>query len=198
MSRRIVSAMQLSLDGLIEGANGETDWIENWEDAYGLMAQVDACVLGAGMYPGYEQYWSAVLAAPGEPLPFSSKPATQGEIDYARFARRTPHFVLSRTSTTAAWDNTRFLRSVDEVRQLKLQAGKDIYAVGGAALVSVLLEADAVDELRLAIHPVVLGRGKPLFSNLSRRHALALLQTRALPWGTVELTYGPVPPATTC
>ena len=198
MNRRIISAMQLSLDGFIEGPDGELDWIENWEDSYGLMAQVDACVLGAGMYPGYEQYWSAVLATPSEPLPFTGKPATQGEIDYARFARRTPHYVLSKTLTAAAWDNTRFLRGIDEVRQLKLQTGKDIYAVGGAALVSALLEADAIDELRLAIHPVLLGRGKPLFTNLSQRHALTLVQTRALPWGTVELTYGVAAPTASC
>ena len=77
--------------------------------------------------------------------------------------------MLSKTLTTAAWDNTRFLRDLDEVRQLKLQAGKDIHAVGGAALVSALFEVDAVDELRLAIHPIVLGRGKPLFTRLQRR-----------------------------
>lgn len=66
--RKVVAAMQLSLDGCIEGLNGELDWIENWEDSHGLMAQVDTCVLGAGMYPGYEQYWSAVLADPSAPL----------------------------------------------------------------------------------------------------------------------------------
>ena len=72
MNRRIISAMNVSLDGFIEGLNGELDWIENWEDSYGLMAQVDACVLGAGMYPGYEQYWSAVLAAPDASLPWGT------------------------------------------------------------------------------------------------------------------------------
>jgi hypothetical protein len=86
--RRIICAMNVSLDGFIEGANGELDWIENWEDSYGLMEQVDTCVLGAGMYPGYEQFWSAVLAAPHAPLPFTGKPATQGEIDYAKWAHR--------------------------------------------------------------------------------------------------------------
>lgn len=184
--------MQLSLDGFIEGPSGELDWIENWEDSYGIMSQVDACLLGAGMYPGYEQYWSAVLKSPGQPLPFSGKPATQGEIDYARFARRTPHYVLSKKVTTAAWNNTRFLRDIDEVQQLKRQAGNDIYAVGGAALVSALLEADVLDELRLAIHPIVLGSGKPLFADLQRRHALTLVQALALPSGIAELTYRPV------
>ena len=66
--RSIICAMQVSLDGCIEGPDGELDWVENREDSYGLLAQVDICVLGAGMYPGYEQYWSAVLAAPDASL----------------------------------------------------------------------------------------------------------------------------------
>ena len=82
--KKIICAMQVSLDGYIEGPAGELDWIENWEDSYGLMAQVDTCVLGAGMYPGYEQYWSAVLDAPDAPLPFAGKTATAGEIALAQ------------------------------------------------------------------------------------------------------------------
>lgn len=187
--RKIISAMQVSLDGFIEGPGGELDWIENWEDSYGLMAQVDTCVLGAGMYPGYEQYWSAVLAAPDAPLPFSGKPATQGEIVYAKWAQETPHVVLSKSMQGAAWQSTRIVREIDDIVRLKQQSGKDIYAVGGAKFVSSLVERGLVDELRLAIHPVLLGRGKTLFKNSPQRHKLTLVQTRPLPWGTVELTY---------
>jgi dihydrofolate reductase len=187
--RRIIAALHVTLDGCIEGPDGETDWIDDWEDAYELMAQVDTCVLGAGMYPGYEQYWTAVLAAPGVALPFSGKVATPGEIDYANYARRTPHVVLSKTLPGAAWDNTRIVRSIDDIRRLKQPPGKDIHAVGGAALVSSLLEANLIDELRLAIHPIVLGRGKRLFKDVSQRHALEFLQSRSLPGGTVELSY---------
>jgi dihydrofolate reductase len=181
--------MHMSLDACVEGPGGETDWIEDWEDAYKLMARVDTCVLGAGMYPGYEQYWTAVLAEPGAPLPFSGKAATQGEVDYANFARRTPHVVLSKTYQDAAWDNTRVVRDLDHIRYLKQQPGKDIYAVGGAALVSSLLEANLIDELRLVVHPIVLGSGKLLFTGIAGRHRLELLQTRPLPGGTVELSY---------
>lgn len=187
--RRIISAMQVSVDGFIEGPNGELDWIENWEDSYGLMAQVDTCVLGAGMYPGYEQYWSAVLAAPDEPLPFSGKAATRGEVDYAKWAQETPHVVLSKSMQAAAWKATRIVRELDEIARLKPQPGKDIYAIGGAAFVSSLIERGLVDELRLAIHPVLLGRGKALFKESAQRHRLTLSQVRQLPWGTVELTY---------
>jgi dihydrofolate reductase len=188
--RRIIAALHVTLDGCIEGPQGETDWIEDWEDAYDLLAQVDTFVLGAGMYPGYEQYWSAVLAAPRAALPFSGRPATPGEIDYANHARRTPHVVLSsKTLQDAAWDNTRIVRSLDDIRQLKQQPGKDIHAVGGAALVSSLLEANLIDELRLAIHPIVLGRGKRLFTQAVQRHALEFMQSRSMPGGVMELSY---------
>lgn len=187
--RKIICAMQVSLDGFVEGANGELDWIENWEDSYGLMEQVDTCVLGAGMYPGYERYWSAVLAAPDAPLPFTGKAATQGETDYAKWAHRTPHIVLSNALNETAWRHTRIVREIDDIARLKQQDGKDIYAIGGAAFVSSLIERGLVDELRLAIHPVLLGCGKPLFKESATRHKLSLAQTRPLPWGTVELTY---------
>ena len=187
--RNIICAMQVSLDGFIEGPSGELDWIENWEDSYGLMAQADTCVLGAGMYPGYEQYSSAVLEAPGAPLPFSGKPATAGEVDYAKWAHQTPHVVLSKSMQRAAWQATRIVGEFDDIARLKQQSGKDIYAIGGAKFVSGLIARGWVDELCLAIHPVLLGRGKALFEDSSQRHKLALAQTRPLPWGTVEFTY---------
>lgn len=153
------------------------------------MAQVDTCVLGAGMYPGYEQYWSAVLEAPNAPLPFSGKAATAGEIDYARWAHETPHIVLSKSMQSATWEATRIVGEFDAIAQLKQQPGKDICAIGGARFVSGLIERGLVDELRLAIHPVLLGRGKALFKESPQRHTLTLAQTRPLSSGAVELTH---------
>jgi dihydrofolate reductase len=86
--RKVISAMQMSLDGFIEGTDGDLDWIENWEESYDLMEQVDTCVLGGGMYPGYEQYWTSTLADPKALLPFTGELATQGEIAYHLLRRR--------------------------------------------------------------------------------------------------------------
>ena len=94
-----------------------------------------------GMYPGYEQYWGAILANPEGILPFTGKVATKGEIAYAQFAERTPHIVLSRTLDKVAWKNTRIVRDVEEIRRLKQQPGKDMHAVGGATLVGSLINA---------------------------------------------------------
>jgi dihydrofolate reductase len=102
------------------------------EDPFALLPQIDTCILGRRMYPGYEQYWAATLANPEGVLPFTGRVATKGEIAYARFAERTPHVVLSRTLDTVAWTNTRIVRGVEDIRRLKQQPGKDMHAVGGA------------------------------------------------------------------
>lgn len=187
--RKIIAAFQLSLDGFIEGPNGELDWIESWEDDFGLMDEVDTCVLGGGMYPGYEAYWSAILADPQQPLALSGKTPTEGEIAYAAFAHRTPHLVLSRTLDTVSWKNTRIVRDLDEIAALKQQPGKAIHAVGGASLFTSLLERDLVDELRLVVHPVLLGAGKALFGGNIERKRLLQRAAGRLPSGSVRLNY---------
>lgn len=189
--RKIIAALITSLDGLIEGPNGELDWVDSWEDPFDLLPQIDTCILGRGMYPGYEQYWGAILANPGGILPFTGKVATKGEIDYARFAARTPHIVVSRTLNEVGWKNTRIVRDVEDLRALKEQSGKDMHAVGGATLVSSLINAGLVDELRIVVQPIVLGRGKALFKDVNERHALTFLDAKPLQSGMVRLSYRP-------
>jgi dihydrofolate reductase len=70
MGRKIIAALQVSVDGFIEGPNGEMDWAmmedeETWRDVFEMLSHVDTFILGRKMYPGYEQYWLAVLADPG-------------------------------------------------------------------------------------------------------------------------------------
>jgi dihydrofolate reductase len=139
------------------------------------------------MYPGYEQYWSAILANPQGVLPFTGKVATEGEIAYAHFAARTPHIVLSKTLDNVAWKNTRIVRDVEEIRRLKQEPGKDLHAVGGATLVSSLMNHGLIDELRLVVHPIILG--KPLFKDVKERHGLKFLGAKPLESGLVRLTY---------
>ena len=187
--RKIIAALQVSVDGFIEGPNGELDWVDTWEDPFGLLTQIDTCILGGGMYPGYEQYWRAILTDPEGILPFTGRAASKGEIAYARFADRTPHIVLSRTMDTVAWKTTRIVRDVEDIRKLKQQPGKDMHAVGGATLVSSLMNVGLIDELRLIVHPVVLSGGKALFRDVKERHALKLLGAEPLKSGQVSLTY---------
>ena len=187
--RKIIAPLQMSVDGFIAGPNGELDWVETWEDPFDLLPQIDTCILGRGMYPGYEQYWRAILANPEGILPFTGKVASKGEIAYAHFADKTPHIVLSKTLDLVAWTNTRIVRDVEEIRKMKQRPGKDMHAVGGATLVSSLINVGLIDELRLVVQPIVLGNGKALFKDVKERHALKLLGATSLKSGRVRLTY---------
>jgi dihydrofolate reductase len=186
--RKIIAAQRVSVDGFIEGLKGEVDWVDTWEDPFDLPPHVDTCILGRGMYPGYENYWGVILANPEGILPFTGKVATKGEIAYARFTQRTPHIVLSRTMDNCAWNNTRIVRDIEEIRRMKHQPGKDIYAVGGGTLVGSLMNQRLIDELRLLVHPIVLGGGKALFKDVTERHTLTFLGAKALGSGLVPLT----------
>lgn len=188
--RKLIAAMKLSVDGKVEGAQGTADWVEAWSDDYGLMPQVDACVLGAGMYPGYEQYWTAIRNEPDKPVWITGSPPTPAEIKWARFAAQTPHYVLSSTLTSAAWPNTSFVRRCEDIAALKQQPGKDIYLVGGARTTASLIDAGLVDELRFLVYPLIAGDGKALFAMTEGRRALDLRKVQQLPDGRVSLIYG--------
>jgi dihydrofolate reductase len=88
-----------------------------------------------------------------------------------------------------AWNNTRIVRDVDEIRKIKQHPGKDMHAVGGATLVSSLMNLGLIDELRLVVQPIVLGKGKALFKDVKERHVLKLLEAKPLKSGVVRLTY---------
>ncbi len=188
--RRLIAALQVSVDGFIEGPNGEVDWIGAWEDSFDLLSQIDTCILGGRTYPGYEQYWRAILADPKGVLPLTGMVATEGEVAYAHFADRTPHIVVSTTLDEVAWDTTRIVRDVEEIRRIKQQPGKDMYVVGGATLVSSLMNMGVIDELRLTVHPLVLGKGLALFKDVKERHALKLVRAKpVMDSGRISVIY---------
>jgi len=167
--RKLIAGMKISVDGKMEGPEGMADWVDAWSEDYGLTPQIDGCLLGAGMYPGYERYWTAIQKEPETPVWITGKPPTPAEIEWARFVTETPHYVLSSTLTSALWPSTRFVRGLDEIAALKQQPGKDIYLVGGARTTASLIDAGLVDELRLIAHPLIAGGGKALFATMEHR-----------------------------
>jgi dihydrofolate reductase len=192
--RKIIAALQVSVDGFIEGPNGEMDWLmttdeEMWKELFEMLDHIDTLILGRKMYPLYEQYWKSVLANPNDPLHENGSFASKDHVAYAAFADKTPHFVLSKTLDKVAWKNTQIIREVDEIKDLKNKRGKDIYAVGGATLISSLMNLGLIDELQLRVNPVILGGGKALFKGFKDRHSLKLLSAKSLKSGIVSLTY---------
>ncbi|MGZ3416947.1 MAG: dihydrofolate reductase family protein [Polyangiales bacterium] len=191
MSRKMIAALQVSLDGFARGPDrGEGEWVDSWADAIQLIPDVDAFVQGAGMYPGYGEYWAAIDADPERVLPYATRPPTRSEVEYARFAAKTPHYVLSKKLESVSWPPTaRIIRDIAELRPLKSQPGKNVYVVGGPTLVTSLLNADLLDELRLIVHPLLLGGGKALFAGVDKPRSLELVNAEPTKSGRVILTY---------
>jgi dihydrofolate reductase len=187
--RKLIAGMKTSVDGKIEGAEGYADWVDAWSEDYGLTSRVDACVLGGRMYPDYERFWTRIQSEPGEVHPMSGRVPTPAEVEWARFAARTPHYVLSSTLTSALWPQTGFVRGVDEIAALKQQSGKDIYLMGGAQITASLIDAGLVDEFRLIAYPLIAGDGKSLFS-MTERRPLELRNVQQLSGGRLSLVYG--------
>ena len=189
-SRTMIAALQVTLDGFIEGPQGEKDWADSWADAIQLIPDVDTFVLGARMYPDYGVYWEAIDANPDRVPPFQDRIPSETEVAYARLAAKTPHIVLSTTLESIAWPATaRIVGDVAELRKVKSQPGKNIYVVGGATLVASLLNEDLIDELRLIVHPIVLGKGQGLFAGVNKRLSLDLVQAKSTESGRVILSY---------
>ena len=189
--RKLIAGFKTSVDGKIEGPDGFADWVEAWSEDYGLSSQIDACLLGGAMYPGYEAYWSSMQQNdPNQPLPMTGKLPIPAELDWARFAAHTPHYVLSNTLKSALWPSTKFLRRLEDIAALKTQPGKDIYLMGGARITTSLLDAGLVDEIRLIVYPLIAGKGKALFAATDIRRGLELRKFERLQDGRLSLTYG--------
>jgi dihydrofolate reductase len=183
--------MQASLDGFIEGPNGDMDWLayddeESWASIFQLLKSVDTVLAGSVMYPGYEKYWRETLTNPSAP---------KNEIEYARFADKTQHIVFSNTlektdPIAIGWKNTKIVKGniADEVAQLKKQAGMNMVIFGGASLVSSFIRLGLIDEYHLLINPVTLGGGKSPFKE---KHKLKLVDSKTYKSGLVELHYLP-------
>src|SRR5436305_9643157 len=188
-SRPFIAAMQVTLDGYILGPDSEADWVDSWADGFDLLPEVDAFVLGGGMFPDYEQFWAAILDNPAAASEWLGRDPYPRELNYARVAAKTPHLVLSTTLRHTTWPTARIVPDINELHALKALVGDAVYVVGGPRLVTSLINSDLLDELRLIVHPVAVGSGTPLFGGVAQRQVFELLRTDPGAAGRVNLTY---------
>jgi len=186
--RKLILSMSTSLDGYVEGKNGDMSWMkpdddEQWDELFGLLSNVDLFLLGSGMWPDYRDYWKKALAKPAD---FSGT-----EVKYAKLAEKTQHIVFSATMQDAGWENTTIIsdNAVDVVRKIKGQAGGDIQIVGGADFAATMLDSGLVDVCRVLINPTIIAGGKSFFHQLKNGHAMELIEARALKNQIVVLDY---------
>lgn len=171
--RKIILGLAVSLDGFIEGPNGEYDWCFTDQD-YGMnefFGRIDAVFMGRKSYE------------------LTQKMAGEGTGEIPGMPKMT-EYVFSNTMKEAK--EGMIIISGDiavEVEKIKNSEGKDIWLFGGAELTSSLMNMGLLDELWLSVHPILLGSGKPLFNNISNRIPLTLIESKTYETGLVSLKY---------
>lgn len=98
-------------------------------------------------------------------------------------------YILSNTRNQTAWKNTIFIRGLEDIKKLKGSAGPDIQVWGSSQLIHLLLKHDLVDELRLKIHPLLLGNGKKLFDDAAMPASFSLIDSIVTPKGVIIAHY---------
>ncbi|MFZ7945944.1 MULTISPECIES: dihydrofolate reductase family protein [Bacillaceae] len=177
--RKIILDLAVTLDGFIEGKNGEVDWciMDPDMDFTNFLNQIDTILYGRKSYDLWGQY-----------IPKKEDSDTEKEI--WKLVHSKEKYVFSRTQKET--DNQAILINdniLEQVNKLKKKPGKDIWLYGGASLITTFINLGLVDEFRLSIHPVVLGEGKPLFSDIKQRLNLKVVNTRTFSSGVVQITY---------
>lgn len=169
--RRVILGLAVSLDGFIEGPNGEYDWCFTDQD-YGMsdfFKRVDAVFMGRKSYEMMLGMSSDITGMP-----------------------KLQEYVFSNTLHAVEGDRILVRGDIEQkIKEIKNQLGKDIWMFGGASLTAALMNLGLIDEFWLSVHPVVLGAGKPLFQNISERKNLNLLDVKTYSTGLVSLKYKP-------
>ena len=181
---KIVLWMSVSVDGFMEGPDRAIDWHLVDDELHRHfnteLAAMGAFLDGRVTHQLMAAFWPTADADPSSPGPVA---------EFARIWREMPKIVYSRTLERADWNTTIVPEVVvEEVMALKARPGGDL-ALGGADLAATFMRHDLIDEYRLYVHPVLLGRGKPLFGSLDAPVALELAGTRTFGNGVVLLRY---------
>ncbi|MGA5049299.1 dihydrofolate reductase family protein [Streptomyces arboris] len=181
---KIVSSISVSLDGFFEGPDRDIEWHSVDEEVHqhfnDYLRTAGAFVEGRVTYQLMEEFWPTADQDPANDGPMA---------EFAGIWRDMPKYVYSRT-LEAVGPGATLLREVDrdEVCAVRDAAAGDLI-VGGADLVETFRRLDLVDEYRVYVHPVLLGRGRPFFGEAADRQGLRLLESRTFGNGVVLLRY---------
>jgi dihydrofolate reductase len=189
---KLIVGAFLSLDGVMQGPGGPDEdreggfdlggWLVPYadEDMGNFMVEsitsTDALLLGRKTYEIFAAHWPKVT---DENDPIATK------------LNSMPKYVASRTLDRVEWNNSTLLKgdAAEAVAELKRQAGGDLQTQGSTDLAQTLIRHDLVDEYRLLVYPVVLGKGKRLFREGNPPAALRLVDTKTSSTGIAMHTY---------
>lgn len=182
--RKLIMWNIITLDGYFEGQNNwdlsfhEKIWGPELEQlSIEQLNAADYLIFGRVTYEGMAAHWTSAEA--------------QAEGDVTPLMNQIPKIVFSRTLQSAAWQNSTLIKDnlVNEIQKLKEEGSGDIYVFGSADLSDTLIKENLYDEYRIGISPVLLGGGRPLFSEGNVPRNLTLLSTQQLSNGGVILRY---------
>lgn len=176
--KKVILDLATSLDGFIEGPNGEIDWCI-MDDDMGFddfLSGVDTIFYGRVSYDAWGNFQPDAQAAPAE-------------LALWKAVHSKKKFVFS--SQHREDDRATFVHEDIEktVHALKQEGGGDIWLYGGASLIKTFIRLNLIDVYRISVHPIALGNGKPLFEDLNDRLQLKLVTSKAFRSGVVQLVY---------
>ncbi len=181
--------MMVSLDGFFEGPDHDLSWHnvdEEFNDyAIAQTKSIDTLLFGRRTYELMAEYWPSEDARKTDPI-------------VADLMNNTPKVVFSKTlhnvQETNYWKNVRLIHDniAEEVKKLKEQPGKDLAVYGSNNFAVSLIQIGLLDEIRVMINPVVIGKGTPLFAGIQNKLSLKCINTKAFHNGNVLLYYQPI------
>ncbi|GII28448.1 dihydrofolate reductase family protein [Planotetraspora mira] len=179
--RRVVVSTYVTLDGRVDDIR---DWAVAYDDDGAaeyhtdLLKKSDGLLLGRKTYEIFSAIW----------------PSLSGQLPYVDKMNRMAKYVASTTLKDLKWENSHLIEGdvAQGVAELKQQPGQDLIMYGCHDLMHSLLERDLIDEYRLLVHPVVLGKGRSFFRDGMERMNLDLVDTTTISRGVAILTYQPM------
>jgi dihydrofolate reductase len=194
--RRIVMFNNVTADGYFAGPDGNLDWAVQDDEIYNASAErnpdIDTILFGRRTYDLFERFWPhAVDDSPTAPDPHVAGRRSPAIRDMAIWLNDTAKFVFSRTRKDVTWKNSHLLHELDprEIESMKRQPGKDMIIFGSGSIVSQLTQHGLIDEYQFVVSPILLGSGRPLLTDMSKRLKLDLLEVKAYQSGNVVLRY---------
>lgn len=179
--RKIILCVAVSFDGFIEGPKGEIDWIvfdsEGGSELTDFIQEIDTVLYGR---ISYEMWGNYAL----------TDSSSEFEKSFYGALAKMDRYVFSKSKDEFDGDPTVVKSDIAElVKKLKQKPGKNIWLYGGASLITTFMNLNLVDEYRIAVMPVIIGQGKPLFREIKNRHKLRLMDVKPSTAGVLGITY---------
>jgi dihydrofolate reductase len=178
--KKVILDLAVTLDGFIEGPNGEIDWciMDDDMDFDGFLSGIDTIFYGRVSYETWGNFQPDTNADLAEQMLWETVHSKKKYVFSSQ----------NKQDNNAVFINSDIANSVNEIKK---QPGKDIWLYGGASLIKTFIQLNLIDIYRISVHPTVLGNGKPLFEDLKERIELKLLKTNVFNSGVVQLIYEP-------